>query len=311
MPMNQENLNYQRNIIFSFYSVITGAGALLFLFFITLFILTLLGIVKPEQVAKQMALEKRYAVNLKRERELPKKMADNINQNNQVSDNAKFISDKNSKSVSNKPKETNSNDITFKRSSKVNELNIKKGDAGNSKDGKSKKNIKTASDDKKVKSVFKRKTSIESQFGNPVEKKKAEAKKGNPNALNGNSYRNSLSSSAKSNGAEILGTDISLSTYAWEWYPYIQKMKEKMYQFWAVPPAYRLGLIYGASQIKVTISQSGKMVFYKMVRHQGSKALQKSSENVILAIFDLPPLPQGFPEPSLGLTMTLYYPRLK
>lgn len=309
--MNQENLNYQRNIIFYFYSVVAGIGTLLFIFFLILFILTLMGVIKPEQVAKQMAPEKRYTVNLKRDQELPKQMADNINQNNQVSEKAKFISDKNSKSVSNRPKESNSNEIAFKKSSQVNELNIKKGESGNSKDGKSDKIIKDASDEKKVESVFKQKTSIESQFGKAVEKKKAEAKKGNPNALNGNSYRNSLSSSAKINGAEILGSEISLSTYAWDWYPYIQKMKEKMYQFWAVPPAYRLGLIYGATKIRVSISQSGKMIFYKMVRHQGSKALQKSSENVILAIFDLPPLPQGFPDPELGLTLILTYPRLK
>lgn len=308
--MNQENLSYQRNIVFTFYSVIAVVGSLLFFFFITLFLLSILGIVQPEEVKKTLKEpEKRYTVNLKRE--TPRKMADNINQNNKVTKNAHFLSDLNSTSTSNRPKEVNNGQVAFKKSSEVDELTIKKGEKGNSKDGESKKNQNNSSDDKDVKSIFKQETSIESMFGKAVEKTKAEAKKGDVNALNGNSFRNNLSSSAKKNGAVLLGADITLSTYKWDYYPYIQKMKEKIYQFWSVPPAYRLGLIYGASQIRITISRSGKMIFYKMDRHQGSESLKKSSEDVILAIFDLPPLPKDFPDPDLGIGIMLIYPRLK
>ena len=309
--MNQNNVSYQRNIIFTCYSVLSVIGGILFILFNILFILQLKGVIKEDVIAPKKEPEKRYTVNLKRQDERPKKMVDNINQNNQQSDLSRFLSDKNSKSVSNKPKETNDGQVALNSPSEIDELNLKKGEKGNSDDGKSKTIEKTSSDEKNVKSIFKQQSSIESMFGKPVEKKKSEAKKGRPDAINGNSFRNNLSTTAKRNGAEILGTNISLSTYAWEWYPYIQKMKEKIYQFWSVPPAYGLGLLYGASDIKITISRSGKMTFYKMVRHQGSKALQKSSEDVILAIFDLPPLPKNFPDPELGISIQLLYPRLK
>ena len=313
--MTQDNTHYQRSILTSFYALIIGSGTLLFLLFVLLFLLRFFGVIKPEHVkAPAKEPEKRYTVNLKREQQkAPVRMADNINQNQQESETKKFLSDKNSKSVSNKPKETHSGDIKLDKQSQLNELSLAEGKKGNSKtESEGKEKPKESESSEKVSSVFNQPNNLESLFGKPVEKKEAaKAEKGNPYAQNGTSPKTIFSSTSKQNGAEILGTDISLSTYAWEWYPYIQNMKRKIYQFWSVPPAYGLGLISGASRIHITISRSGKMTYYKLLGHNGSESLQKSSEDVMLAIFDLPTLPPDFPDPELSFTITLIYPKLQ
>ena len=62
--------------------------------------------------------------------------------------------------------------------------------------------------------------------------------------------------------ADQLGDDISLSTYAWEWAPYINAFKRKLYTVWFTPPAYyRLGLIHGQTIIRFTITKDGNQAF--------------------------------------------------
>jgi outer membrane biosynthesis protein TonB len=106
--------------------------------------------------------------------------------------------------------------------------------------------------------------------------------------------------------------DISLSTYAWEWAPYINSLKRKLYTVWFTPAAYhRLGLIYGQTVIEFSISREGKLLYYKVHDHQGHESLEKSSVNAITAVFPFKKLPDHFPEDNLTITARLIYPKLR
>ena len=106
--------------------------------------------------------------------------------------------------------------------------------------------------------------------------------------------------------------DISLSTYAWEWAPYINALKRKLYTVWFTPAAYhRLGLIYGQTVIEFSISRDGKLIYHKVHDHEGHESLEKSSVNAITAVFPFKKLPDNFPEDNLTITARLIYPKLR
>lgn len=105
---------------------------------------------------------------------------------------------------------------------------------------------------------------------------------------------------------------LTLSTYAWEWAPYIQKLKNKHKNVWYAPPAYtQLGLIHGYTKIIFEIGRDGKLIRAKVIDHQGHESLKTASEASIKATFPFLPLPDDFPEETLTITATLIYPDLK
>ena len=106
--------------------------------------------------------------------------------------------------------------------------------------------------------------------------------------------------------------DISLSTYKWEWAPYIFKMKQKLYRVWTAPPAYtQMGIIYGQTVLHLRIQRDGTMTGLEVLKHDGHVSLQISSENAMHALFPFDRLPDNFPDRELELTITLVYPDLR
>ena len=105
---------------------------------------------------------------------------------------------------------------------------------------------------------------------------------------------------------------ISLSTYAWEWAPYIQKFKIKHQRVWTAPPAYnQLGLIHGQTTIVFEIARDGTLISATVVDHKGHESLEVSSLESIKAVFPFYPLPADFPDEKLTITATLTYPDLR
>ena len=105
---------------------------------------------------------------------------------------------------------------------------------------------------------------------------------------------------------------LTLSTYAWEWAPYINAMKRKLHQVWYAPVAYsQLGLISGQTTIQYVISREGNLIKYDVLEHQGHESLLKSSVNAIESLFPFKPLPSNFPEETLTIRATLIYPDLR
>ena len=111
--------------------------------------------------------------------------------------------------------------------------------------------------------------------------------------------------------ADQLG-NISLSTYAWEWAPYINSLKNKLHQVWLTPPAYHmLGIIYGQTKLVFVISKNGELLDYKVLEHQGHESLKIASVNAIKSCFPFKSLPANFPEETLTITALLIYPNLR
>jgi len=105
---------------------------------------------------------------------------------------------------------------------------------------------------------------------------------------------------------------LSLSTYAWEWAPYINKLKIKHQRVWSAPPAYsQLGLISGQTTIVFEIARNGSLVNAQVIDHKGHESLEVSSLESIKAIFPFFPLPDDFPDETLTITATLIYPDLR
>ncbi len=110
---------------------------------------------------------------------------------------------------------------------------------------------------------------------------------------------------------EDLGA-ISLSTYRWQWAPYVNALKNKLYQVWFAPPAYyQLGLIHGYTVVRFTIDKQGQMTDIQVLKHVGHKSLQLSSTEAIKALFPFLPLPNDFPDKTLTITAKLIYPDLR
>jgi len=105
---------------------------------------------------------------------------------------------------------------------------------------------------------------------------------------------------------------MSLSTYAWEWAPYVRKLKEKHSAVWFAPPAYnRLGIIHGTTKIVFEIGREGQLIRAKVIDHKGHESLEVASLASVKAIFPFRPLPKEFPDETLTITATLVYPDLK
>ena len=110
---------------------------------------------------------------------------------------------------------------------------------------------------------------------------------------------------------EELGA-LSLSTYAWEWAPYINKLKVKHQRVWSAPPAYsQLGLISGQTKIFFEIARDGTLINATVIDHKGHQSLEISSLESIKAIFPFLPLPDDFPDETLTINATLIYPDLR
>lgn len=111
--------------------------------------------------------------------------------------------------------------------------------------------------------------------------------------------------------ADAVG-NISLSTYAWEWAPYINQFRDKLLRVWYAPPAYyQLGLIHGYSVVRIEINRLGEIINMEVLKHIGHESLQVASTGAVEAVFPFRPLPDNFPEETLTLTLTMIYPNLR
>ena len=144
---------------------------------------------------------------------------------------------------------------------------------------------------------------------NNIERANTEEARFNPSSGNENYSPDQYAQ--KMFSADQLG-DLSLSTYAWEWAPYVNALRRKLYQVWFAPVAYyRLGLIYGHTVIQFSISREGKLIGYKVLEQNGHESLEQSSVNAIVALFPFKSLPKNFPEEQLTITARLIYPNLR
>lgn len=107
--------------------------------------------------------------------------------------------------------------------------------------------------------------------------------------------------------AEALG-GVSLSTYAWDFAPYIFYMKKRLRDHIYPPPAfYQMGMINGEIVVRFKLHPDGSTSDLLLVEYKGHKALTETSLNAVKASSPFKPLPENFPENYLELTWTFIY----
>jgi len=221
----------------------------------------------------------------------PREVVQNINENEEVPTDASLLSEKNSRAR---------NPL---KSNKTGQTPLSRGNSPF-------QNLSPPSS-KKTTSFLKKKTFSKKALRGtssktPTERYREERQKNTAASTGSNQMLNQRNFSVEELGA------ISLSTYKWQWAPYINAMKNKLDRVWFPPAAYyRLGLIHGQTILRYTISKKGEILELTVLDHNGHESLRTSSVKAIESLFPFLPLPDDFPDETLTITAKLFYPDLR
>lgn len=111
----------------------------------------------------------------------------------------------------------------------------------------------------------------------------------------------------RDSSAEALG-GVSLSTYNWDYAPYILYMKRRIRDHLYPPPAFmQMGAISGQVTVRFILRRDGTVRNLQMINNRGHKSFIDPSLNSVRASEPFKPLPESFPDPFLELTWTFVY----
>jgi outer membrane biosynthesis protein TonB len=223
----------------------------------------------------------------------PREVFQNMRENEEVPDQSNYLSDKNSRA-------------------RNAERTGKTGDAPASTGNTPFANLSNPASERSFRKFTQKRFSSEALTGETTQKPKtAQEESGEQSTQSVQSEGSNQMYNQKNFSVEEVGA-ISLSTYRWEWAPYINAMKNKLSRVWYAPSAYyELGLIHGYTVIMYTIDRSGNLLKMDVLKHEGHPSLEKSSADAIQALFPFQPLPDDFPDETLTITAKLYYPDLR
>jgi outer membrane biosynthesis protein TonB len=101
---------------------------------------------------------------------------------------------------------------------------------------------------------------------------------------------------------------IELSTYAWDYAPYLLEFKKIIERNIFPPPAFTMmGIISGETVLSFKILPDGSITDLEVVSQQGHESLKTTSINAITNSAPFKPLPESFPEEYLGVICRFEY----
>ena len=101
---------------------------------------------------------------------------------------------------------------------------------------------------------------------------------------------------------------LSLSTYAWDFAPYMLKLKRKIGRNINPPIAFTdLGIINGKYVIQFVITRKGELKSLILLDSVGDQSLEKTSIDAIRFSKPFDPLPEDFPDDILTITGTFNF----
>ena len=113
-------------------------------------------------------------------------------------------------------------------------------------------------------------------------------------------------------GANVnLDGDFSLSTYEWNFAPWMRRFANDLHRAWIAPYAYRLGVIDGVTRVRLVVERDGRPSRMEIVERQGHDSLHTASVAALQAFAPYAPLPPDFPEDHLVILLGLHYPAWK
>lgn len=120
-------------------------------------------------------------------------------------------------------------------------------------------------------------------------------------------YTDDMNRDNRESDARALG-GVSLSTYDWEYAPYLLYMKRRLKDRLYLPQTFvRDGAITGDVTIQFRLMRDGKVKHLKLLGNLGHSAFIAPTLNTVQASDPFKPLPTSFPDPYLDLTWTFVY----
>ncbi len=105
--------------------------------------------------------------------------------------------------------------------------------------------------------------------------------------------------------------DFRLSTWAWNWAPWMKAFSSELRRHWFAPYAYSLGVIDGRTVVWLVVQRDGTVGQMEVRETVGHESLHRASVAAIRAAAPFAPLPPDFPDERLEITLTLHYPAWK
>jgi outer membrane biosynthesis protein TonB len=113
-------------------------------------------------------------------------------------------------------------------------------------------------------------------------------------------------------GANVaLDGDFSLSTYEWNFAPWMRRFANDLHRSWMAPYAYRLGIISGYTRIRLVVERDGRPSRMEVLEEEGHESLHTASMAALQAFAPYAPLPPDFPDDQLVILLGLHYPAWK
>jgi hypothetical protein len=108
-----------------------------------------------------------------------------------------------------------------------------------------------------------------------------------------------------------LDGDFTLSTYEWNFAPWMRRFVNDLHRSWIAPYAYKLGIITGYTRIRLVIERDGRPSSMEIVEENGHESLHTASTAALQAFAPYAPLPPDFPDKNLVILLGLHYPAWK
>jgi hypothetical protein len=109
-------------------------------------------------------------------------------------------------------------------------------------------------------------------------------------------------------GNALLFGPYRLNTMEWNFAPWMQRFGQDLRRNWIAPYAYQLGVISGATEMRVVVEPDGHLGALEVRQREGHESLHFSSEAAVRGAAPFAALPPDFPEPRLEIILTLVYP---
>ena len=128
-----------------------------------------------------------------------------------------------------------------------------------------------------------------------------------PSSQAPNNFSDDANWNQQHSSAEALG-GVALSTYEWDYAPYILYMKRRIRDHLYPPQAFvQMGAISGEVTLQFVLRRDGTVRGLKVIGQKGHTAFIEPSLNSIKASDPFKPLPDSFPDPYLELAWTFVY----
>ncbi len=100
---------------------------------------------------------------------------------------------------------------------------------------------------------------------------------------------------------------LQLSTYAWNFAPYLSYLKRRIDHHIFPPRAFDLGMIEGATRVKFRIWRDGRLEGPELIDYEGSDMLRETSLKAVELSAPYRALPPDFPDEYLEIVGTFEY----